>query len=165
MHSYAFQSVWRLPAAPERCWRELLELRSWQEWWPAIKPSIKGEPWLAGPLKEGTDFWLTVRSPLLYRLRIQLVICTVVPEHSLTVRGSGDLLGTGDADFDLEQTPSGEQTVLRMNWAVQTTKPWMNFLAPLTAPIFRWAHRLIMRDGERRFSRWLTEHPEDPERS
>ncbi|MGI8804482.1 MAG: SRPBCC family protein, partial [Thermoleophilaceae bacterium] len=32
-------------------------------------------------------------------------------------------------------------------WDVATTKPWMNRLAPLLRPAFRWNHDAVMRGG------------------
>ncbi|WP_052663527.1 hypothetical protein [Psychromicrobium lacuslunae] len=159
MHSYLFHTVWLLPATPTRCWQELVTLGSWEHWWPALAK----ESWPASPLDTGSELWLGVRSPLGYRLRVQLTVQRIVPESSLSVSGSGDLSGSGDAQFleinEGNTTDSGPHTELRINWSVQTTKPWMNFLAPLAAPGFRWAHNALMRDGERRFRKWLREHP------
>ncbi len=33
-------------------------------------------------------------------------------------------------------------------WNVKTTKAWMNLLAPIAGPVFRWNHDTIMRWGE-----------------
>lgn len=156
MHEYIFETVWLLPAPPERCWQELVVQGSWEHWWPALRR----ESWPSPPLAVGSEFWLRVRSPLGYRLRVHLMIQEVSTGQSLRVRGSGDLSGSGEASF-VELTDGNQQnTELRINWSVQTTKPWMNFFAPLAAPGFRWAHHAVMRDGERRFISWLRDHPQ-----
>ncbi|WP_394942260.1 hypothetical protein [Psychromicrobium sp. YIM B11713] len=157
---YDFQTLWRLPASKERCWQELLERRSWQHWWPALSGvSIKSRP-----LLEGEELELKVRSPLGYQLRLQLRILRVTPQRFLAVTATGDLEGRGEAIFQDDpgtQDPGTPQSsTLQINWLVRTTKPWMNFFAPVLAPLYRWAHRRVLQDGERRFRNWLQSHPE-----
>ncbi|MBC3227501.1 SRPBCC family protein [Serratia fonticola] len=47
--------------------------------------------------------------------------------------GKGDALGIG--------------ALHRYTWHVRTTTLWMNCLAPLAAPLFRWNHDAVMRAG------------------
>ncbi|MBQ1444575.1 MAG: SRPBCC family protein [Renibacterium salmoninarum] len=152
MQKYSFHTVWTLPASPERCWHELVALRSWQLWWPAFQPE---QPAGSGPARPGDQIALRVRSPLGYRLRLRLEITGVVPMRRLDVAGSGDLAGVGRADFEAAGSIGQPSTVLRIDWTVATTKAWMNALAPVAAPAFAWAHGKVMADGERRFRRHL----------
>ncbi|NYE93802.1 uncharacterized protein YndB with AHSA1/START domain [Psychromicrobium silvestre] len=153
MHKYSFRTDWRLPVAPERCWQELVVQHSWRLWWPALRDTDRVET----PLLPGSELRLTVRSPLGYRLRVSLIVVELATNRFLKVTGSGDLQGQGRAYFRAEELPSGQQgTRLRIFWTVQTTRHWMNLLSPVAAPIFGWAHGAVMRDGERRFRRYLT---------
>jgi hypothetical protein len=38
-------------------------------------------------------------------------------------------------------------TAVVYEWNVRTTKRWMNALAPLGGPLFRWNHNWVMRNG------------------
>ena len=35
-------------------------------------------------------------------------------------------------------------TTARYDWKVETTKPWMNLLAPVARPFFSWNHDVVM---------------------
>ena len=38
-------------------------------------------------------------------------------------------------------------TTVRYAWAVRTTRPWMNLLAPIMRPAFAWNHDYVMANG------------------
>jgi hypothetical protein len=38
-------------------------------------------------------------------------------------------------------------TTVRYKWRVETTRWWMNLLAPIARPVFRWNHDRLMRNG------------------
>ena len=40
-------------------------------------------------------------------------------------------------------------------WNVRTTKPWMNLLAPLARPLFKWNHDVVMGWGAEGLARKL----------
>ena len=52
-------------------------------------------------------------------------------------------------------TPEGDTTRVRYEWTVRTTKVWMNALAPLLAPAFRWNHSQVMAAGAEGLARHL----------
>jgi hypothetical protein len=52
----------------------------------------------------------------------------------------GDLTGNGRWRLAAE----GSTTRVRYDWTVFTTKRWMNALAPLLEPAFRWNHHQVM---------------------
>ena len=56
---------------------------------------------------------------------------------------NGDLNGRGRWFFSHD---TGTTTV-RYEWDVETTEAWMNWLAPIFKPIFRWNHDVIMKRG------------------
>ena len=41
----------------------------------------------------------------------------------------------------------GNETILRYDWNVETTKRWMNLLAPIARPLFKWNHNVVMSWG------------------
>jgi hypothetical protein len=44
-------------------------------------------------------------------------------------------------------------------WRVQLVKPWMRWLAPLLASVFRWNHNGVMRAGEIGLQRHINLNP------
>ena len=46
-------------------------------------------------------------------------------------------------------------TAVVYEWNVHTTKPWMNAIAPLAAPVFAWNHDWVMRNGGEGLARLL----------
>ena len=49
----------------------------------------------------------------------------------------------------------GSTTRVRYDWTIVTTKRWMNALAPLLEPAFRWNHHQVMAEGGRGLAKYL----------
>jgi hypothetical protein len=64
---------------------------------------------------------------------------------------TGELAGTGSWRL---YEDDGSTAVL-FEWRVQTTRRWMNLLAPFARPLFRWNHDRLMRAGGRGLARRL----------
>ncbi len=64
---------------------------------------------------------------------------------------SGELAGTGLWRFFAD----GDATAVFYQWDVETTRAWMNLLAPLARPAFAWNHDRVMREGGAGFARLL----------
>jgi len=47
----------------------------------------------------------------------------------------------------MQFSTEGDVTVVRFDWKVDTTESWMNILAPVARPLFRWNHGTIMEWG------------------
>ncbi|MEP6741453.1 MAG: hypothetical protein ABJB61_03065 [bacterium] len=58
-------------------------------------------------------------------------------------RAIGELQGVGRWQLSHD----GPLTTVRYDWKVETTKPWMNLLAPLARPFFNWNHDVVMEWG------------------
>ncbi len=73
-------------------------------------------------------------------------------ERPLVLEGQarGELEGVGRWRFY-----EGETTAVTYEWRVRTTRAWMNALAPIAGPIFRWNHDWVMRQGGRGLARRL----------
>jgi hypothetical protein len=63
----------------------------------------------------------------------------------IEARAFGELDGSGLWQFFDE---SIDRTRVQYDWRVKTTKRWMNAIAPLARPVFRWNHNVIMGWGE-----------------
>jgi hypothetical protein len=64
---------------------------------------------------------------------------------------TGELEGTGLWRF----FAAAGSTAVVYDWNVRTTKPWMNFLAPVAGPAFRSNHDWVMRNGGEGLARKL----------
>ncbi len=63
---------------------------------------------------------------------------------TIEARAFGELEGTGLWTLTAEDENT---TRVRYDWRVKTTKSWMNFIAPLAKPFFKWNHDVIMNWG------------------
>jgi carbon monoxide dehydrogenase subunit G len=138
--SYHFVSTWCLDAPIERVWEVLNDPGRWPEWWPGVE---RVERVAAGNGDGiGRVDRYTWRSRMLYRLRFCVETTRIEPPFLLAGRASGDL--AGDGRFRLYD---GRGTAVVYEWSVETSRTWMNALAPVARPAFVWNHDTIMRAG------------------
>ena len=86
----------------------------------------------------------TWKSKLPYTLEFDSEILRVEPMTTIEARAFGELEGSGLWTLTAEDENT---TLVRYDWKVKTTKPWMNFIAPLAKPFFQWNHNVIMNWG------------------
>jgi len=77
-----------------------------------------------------------------YTVRFDIETTRVERPLLLEGRARGELEGTGRWRF-----AASDLTVVTYEWNVQTTRPWMNLLAPVGRPVFVWSHNAVMRRG------------------
>ena len=139
---YAFQSGWHLDAPVQLCWDFLTAPgQQWRTWWPQLR-SIDVRP-AAGLV--GSSAACRWGSPIGYALSFELTVTGAEAGRHVELASAGDLTGEGRAVFE----PDGRGTRLDVTWQVATSKRWMNVVAPVLAPVFRWGHDVAMRGGER----------------
>ena len=85
-----------------------------------------------------------------YTLAFDVEVIAVDRPNTLVGRASGELQGSGHWAFS--DAPAGGTNV-RSVWLVETTKAWMNALAPIARPAFSWNHDVLMRDFARGVAR------------
>jgi len=146
---YALVSHWHLAAPIDRVWTALFAADEWPRWWKyvrAVHEMKQGDANGVGAVRNYT--W---SSKLPYDLSFQMRVSAV--KHPVFMEGvaTGQLSGVGRWHL----APEGDTTRVRYEWTVQTTKPWMNLLAPLMAPAFRWNHNQVMAEGARGLARHL----------
>ena len=78
-------------------------------------------------------------------------VTEVERERRLAGEATGDLEGTGVWTLQ----GNGSATRVRYDGQVATTKAWMNAVAPLLEPAFRWNHDDVMRRGGEGLARRL----------
>ncbi|MCH6229505.1 hypothetical protein MK786_01980 [Microbacterium sp. CFH 31415] len=151
---YSFVSRWSVPADADRVWRETVRLLTTPSgdgapdltgpgttWWPGVR--FEGAP---ASLEPGVILFLTVRSPLGYRLRVRLTVDDIEPGRTLATSSAGDLRGRGRLSVE----PDGDAaSVVVFLWDVVTERRWMNTWAWALRPAFEGAHAHVMRAGER----------------
>ena len=149
MTDYNFLTTWRLAAPLEPVWEAIYHSECWPEWWPGLLSVVeleKGDDDGIGNLRRYS--WKGV---LPYRLVFDIRTTQIDRPFLLGGTASGDLTGTGVWRFS-EQNGI---VVVTYEWRVATQKGWMNLLAPLARPLFRWNHDQVMRRGEAGLARYI----------
>lgn len=149
MRGYSFLSRWCIAAPRERVFELLHASERWPEWWRGVESVVKledGDEEGRGSL--GRYVW---RSAVPYRLAFEVRITEVARPHTLAGEAVGEL--TGGGRFTLSERDG--LTTVQFAWDVHTTRAWMNVLAPLARPLFRWNHDWVMRQGARGLARRL----------
>ena len=155
MPEYEFLTTWCLEAPRERVWDAIWDSERWPEWWRGVVASkhlVEGDETGVGQV--GRYTW---RSKLPYDLDFEMTTTRVRKPHLLEGQANGELAGVGRWRL-FEQNGGaggGPVTVVVYEWNVNTTKPWMNLLAPIARPVFAWNHDWVMRNGAEGLARLL----------
>jgi polyketide cyclase/dehydrase/lipid transport protein len=139
MALYEFETEWRLRAPLAEVWSAIVD--SWPEWWRGVE---RVELLKAGDEQGiGAVRRMTWRSRLPYTLTFDIEVMRVEPMTLIEGRASGELEGTGT--WRLGEADG--VTTVHYTWRVRTTRWWMNLLAPIARPNFRWNHDYVMARG------------------
>lgn len=143
MSQYEFVSTWRIDAPLDLVWQTLNDVNSWPEWWKGVVRVIElapGDENGVGSIRRTT--W---KSALPYELEFDSEVVGLEHERYIEARAFGELEGVGVWHFI---AIGKSKTRVDYDWRVKTTKSWMNLIAPLARPFFRWNHDVIMSWGE-----------------
>lgn len=141
MAAYEFLTIWRVKAPIELVWNEIYHSELWPTWWKGVEAVVvlrRGDDKGVGSIHRYT--W---KSKLPYELTFEMQTVRVEPPLLLEGVATGELAGSGRWQLSSE----GDETIVRYVWKVQTTKAWMNLLAPIARPIFKWNHDVVMSWG------------------
>lgn len=139
--TYGFLTSWVIAAPRERVWDAIWQTERWPQWWRGVEDGAEIDRGDADGIgRRGSYTW---RSRIPYPVRLEVVSTRVEPYELLEGEISGDLDGLGRWLF----FDDGTATAVLFECNVQTTKRWMNVLAPLAHPAFAWNHDQIMRWG------------------
>lgn len=143
MSDYEFVSVWTVHAELPRVWDAIEAADAWPEWWKGVLRSVEIKPGDANGV--GGVRRTTWKSALPYKLEFDSEIVRIEKHRLIEANAFGELEGKGIWQFrELD-----DNTIrVQYDWTVKTTKAWMNVLAPVAKPFFRWNHDTIMRWGE-----------------
>jgi uncharacterized protein YndB with AHSA1/START domain len=149
MAEYHFVSRWRIQAPIERVWEEIFHAERWPSWWKYVDRVDELERGAADGV--GRRQHLLFRTRLPYKVGFEVRATRVQPPSTLEADATGELEGMGRWML----TPDDGGTLVRYNWDVRTTRWWMNLLAPVARPAFRWNHDELMREGGESLARRL----------
>ena len=141
MADYAFFSVWKLAAPIQRVWDAIASPRHYPAWFRYVTAAETVHPGDAAGLGAVTRTRWTTALP--YGFVFDARTTRAERPYLLEQTATGDLAGTGR----WELSEDAGVTTARYAWTVHTTKPWMQLLAPLAGPAFRWNHAVLMRAG------------------
>ena len=148
MAKYHFVTEFSVTADRERVWESLSDPTGWPAWWRWLKRVEVHDP--GGPDRLGARYTYSFGTALPYTLSFQVTVVAVDRPSTLVGRASGELQGEGH--WRLTDAEGGG-TDVRYVWLVETTKRWMNALAPIARPAFSWNHDILMRDFARGVAR------------
>ncbi len=152
MSDYSFLTTWCLEAPRDRVWDAIWDSERWPHWWRGVTSAVKvAEGDENGVGQVSRYVW---RSKLPYDLDFTMTTTRVQKPHLLEGEAMGELAGTGRWRLFSEDADVAVTAVV-YEWNVRTTKPWMNALAPIAAPIFSWNHDWVMRNGAHGLARLL----------
>ncbi len=136
---YSFVTRWEVKAPLEKVWDALFDSDRWPAWWKGVERVEKIRP-ASGPHEVGSVRRFTWKSRLPYRLTFDMTITRVEPHSLIESTAEGELQGTGRWTF----SSIDGVTAVRYDWNVRPPQPWMNLLAPVARPLFRWNHNVVM---------------------
>ena len=147
---YSFRTRWVIQASLEEVWKAILESEAWPGWWNDVLEVRE--------IREGDDRGIgsirlyTLKSPMGYKLRFHLLLTVRTEGKLLQGIATGDLEGTGSWHFS---ELSDNQIEISCLWQVSTRISWMNALAFLLGPVFRYNHAQVMKRGARALAKKL----------
>jgi len=148
MARYSFLTTWALDAPIRDVWDAIYATERWPEWWRGVKVAELVADGDADGI--GSVHRYVWRSRLPYDIEFRMRTTKVERPHLLEGTANGNLSGIGRW-----RLWEGDGTAVTYEWAVETTIPWMNAIAPVGRPVFHWSHDHVMRNGGRGLARLL----------
>ncbi|HEY8227152.1 MAG TPA: SRPBCC family protein [Pyrinomonadaceae bacterium] len=149
MAHYEFLTVWKVRSPQQNVWDLIFHSDQWPTWWRGVEKVEKIRD--GDPNHVGAIYRYTWKSKLPYRLIFDMETTRVEPNSVIEGRAIGELQGIGRWSLSEENGI----TTARYDWKVETTKPWMNLLAPVARPFFSWNHDVVMGWGGEGLARQL----------
>lgn len=146
---YGFVTVWRIEAPLQQVWDAVHDPAAWPQWWACVERVIEVEAGAEDGV--GALHRYTWNGRLPYRVRFDIRVTRVEPHHLLEGEASGDVEGIGRWRF----SSGADITIVRYEWRVHTGRGWMNLLAPIARPFFKWNHDYVMQQGGEALARRL----------
>lgn len=142
MARYHFTTTMGVTASRDRVWEVISEPVAYAGFWKRLERVDVLDD--GGPDGIGARHRLTFGTALPYTLSMQSEVVRVEPPQLLEMCAEGELRGTGRWTIT-----GGPVTEVAYEWLVETTRRWMNVLAPVARPVFAWNHDVLMKDFAR----------------
>ena len=142
MARYHFTTVMAVTAPREQVWAVLSDPETYAGFWKWLQQVEVLDPGDQHGL--GARHRLSFGTALPYTLSFESEVTGVQQPVLLETRADGELRGTGRWRLTEDVT-----TTVTYEWLVETTKRWMNVLAPIARPAFSWNHDVLMNDFAR----------------
>lgn len=149
MAEYSFLTTWLLESPREPIWEAIYDQKRWPQWWRGVEEAEEVRPGEDGGV--GTVARLVWKSLLPYRVEFEITTTRVERPFLLEADAVGELTGVGR--WRLYE--DGGVTAVLYEWNVETTKAWMNLLAPVARSAFEWNHDWVMARGGEGISQLL----------
>ncbi|SOD21084.1 SRPBCC family protein [Nitrosomonas ureae] len=146
---FKFVTEWRIDAPLVEVCDAISHCLDWPLWWKGVEAVEMLESGDANGI--GSVHRFTWKGRIPYRFTFDLRVTGWIPLTLLEGRAQGDIIGTGQWIFFREN----ELTVVRYNWHVYPNRRWINLIAPIASPLFRWNHHQVMRQGAEGMARLL----------
>jgi uncharacterized protein YndB with AHSA1/START domain len=149
MKTYSLTTYWHLAAPIQRVWDAIYAVEHWPEWWPYVLKVVElqaGDARGVGAVRRYT--W---SSKLPYQLTFEMRATVIEKPYVLEGMAYGELEGKGRWTLKSEAAT----TRVTYQWDVVTSRAWMNLVAPLMAPVFRWNHNQVMTAGAKGLAKYL----------
>jgi hypothetical protein len=137
---YSFLTTWILDAPREPVWDAIYAIERWPQWWRGVRAVERVEGGDGNGV--GSLYRHEWRSVIPYPVRFETRITRIERPHLIEAEADGELAGTGRWRFF-----GGRETAVTYEWDVCTTPAWMNLVAPMARPVFRWNHNVVMHQG------------------
>jgi len=141
MKTYSFVTIWRVKAPIESVWNQIYHSSDWPKWWKGVESVVEVDKGDEGGV--GSVHRYTWKSKLPYRLSFDMKTIRIEPPVLLEGIAIGELQGRGLWQLSTESN----ETIVRYDWNVETTKLWMNLISPVARPVFEWNHNVVMNWG------------------
>lgn len=149
MAEFRLVTIWRIEAPLPQVCAAISHCLHWPTWWKGVEKVEELDPGDAEGIGSLRRF--TWKSRLPYRLTFDVRVTHAEPLKVLEGHASGEVEGIGRWHFSRD----GSVTIVRYEWHVRTTRRWMNLLAPIARPLFKWNHDQVMRQGAEGLARLL----------
>ena len=146
---YRFLTSWLIESPRDDVWEVLQDPVRWPEWWRGV---VRVSELDAGDERRvGSRYRIAWRSRIPYELEFDFTVGRVEAPRFMEGDAKGALQGTGRwLLFERDGV-----TAVLYDWRVETTKRWMNVLAPVARPLFERNHDVVMRWGGEGLARRL----------
>ena len=136
-----FIDEWDVDAPQEIVFDAVADSRTYQEWFtvPSIEIDAEGPP----EMGRITRARFKARLPLTFELTTRIV--RLDRPHELDIEVEGDLGGKAVWTF----TPHDGRVHVTFDWRSYPKRRLLRYLTPILRPLFRWNHRMAMRQCKR----------------